>query len=277
MFSFRPAHSAFSRFSAPFSPPSANDHEPPIAHHSSYDADRCIHRNDHGQPRGRITPARKQAALLPRSRDHRQGIRPRLHLENPRPRRRPRSRRVLPQRRPGRGTARPLVGSRSPGPRPRPRPGRQTCAVRRGVPADRPAHRSQAPTALRPLPDLRRPPGPAHGRRAARHRRTAHRTRTRSRPGHPAARRLLRRHHLLLQVHLDPARLHPRERTPRPPRRRPGSRRVLGRAGAAVPRGAAPGQSLRAGVPAGLGRDHPHRLPRHPSTAASPAGSRPPG
>ena len=42
----------------------ANDHEPPIAHHGSYDADRCIHRNDHGQPRGRITPAGKKAAVL---------------------------------------------------------------------------------------------------------------------------------------------------------------------------------------------------------------------
>src|SRR6266568_6097157 len=29
-----------------------------------YDADRCIHRNDHGRPRGRITPAGKQAAVL---------------------------------------------------------------------------------------------------------------------------------------------------------------------------------------------------------------------
>ena len=31
-----------------------------------------------------------------------------------------------------------------------------------------------------------------------------------------------------------------------------------------VPGGPAPGQPGRAGVPAGLGRDHPHRLPRHP-------------
>jgi hypothetical protein len=49
----------------------------------------------------------------------------------------------------------------------------------------------------------------AHRRRAARHRRTAHRTRTRSRPGDPATRRLLRGHHLVLQVHLGAARLHP--------------------------------------------------------------------
>jgi hypothetical protein len=42
----------------------SNDHEPLIAHPGSYDADRCIHRNDHGQPRGRITPAGKQAAVL---------------------------------------------------------------------------------------------------------------------------------------------------------------------------------------------------------------------
>ena len=42
----------------------SNDHEPLIAHPGSYDADRCIHRNDHGQPRGRIAPAGKQAAVL---------------------------------------------------------------------------------------------------------------------------------------------------------------------------------------------------------------------
>ena len=42
----------------------SNDHEPLIAHPGSYDADRCIHRNDHGQPRARITTATKQAAVL---------------------------------------------------------------------------------------------------------------------------------------------------------------------------------------------------------------------
>jgi TrwC relaxase len=42
----------------------ANDHEPLIAHHGSHDADRCIHRNDRGQPRGRITAAGKEAAVL---------------------------------------------------------------------------------------------------------------------------------------------------------------------------------------------------------------------
>src|SRR5262249_33735380 len=41
--------------------------------------------------------------------------------------------------------------------------------------------------------------------------------------------------------------------------------RVLGRAGTGVPGGPAPGQPGRAGVPAGMGRDHPHRLPRHPN------------
>src|SRR2546423_1746160 len=41
-----------------------NDHEPLIAHPGSYDADRCIHRNDHGQPRARTTPAGKPAAVL---------------------------------------------------------------------------------------------------------------------------------------------------------------------------------------------------------------------
>jgi conjugative relaxase-like TrwC/TraI family protein len=49
---------------APSSPLAANDHEPLIAHPGFYDADRCIHRNDHGQPRGPIIPARKQAAVL---------------------------------------------------------------------------------------------------------------------------------------------------------------------------------------------------------------------
>jgi hypothetical protein len=61
---FLPAHSSFFAFLHPPPPPAANDHEPPIAHPGSYDADRCIHRNDHGQPRGRITPAGKQAAVL---------------------------------------------------------------------------------------------------------------------------------------------------------------------------------------------------------------------
>jgi hypothetical protein len=42
----------------------SNDHEPLITHPGSYDADRCIHRNDHGQLRGRITPAGKKAAAL---------------------------------------------------------------------------------------------------------------------------------------------------------------------------------------------------------------------
>jgi len=45
-------------------PITSNDHEPLIAHPGSYDADRCIHRNDHGQPRGRIAPAGKRAAVL---------------------------------------------------------------------------------------------------------------------------------------------------------------------------------------------------------------------
>ena len=42
----------------------SDDHELLIAHPGSYDADRCIHRNDHGQPRGRTTIAGKQAAVL---------------------------------------------------------------------------------------------------------------------------------------------------------------------------------------------------------------------
>ena len=46
--------------------------------------------------------------------------------------------------------------------------------------------------------------------------------------------------------------------------RRPAGGGLLGRAGAGVPGGAAPGQPGGAGVPAGLGRDHPHRLSRHP-------------
>ena len=256
----------------------SNDHEPLIAHPGSYDADRCIHRNDHGQPRGRIAPAGKQAAVLAvvvtiakgydlgyiwKTQDHAAE---------------PHHRRVLHQRRPGRGTARPLVGTRSPGPRPHPRPDRPARAVRRGLPADRPAHRRQARPAPRPLPHVRRPPGPAAGGRAARHRRTAHRAGTRGRPGHPAARRLLRRHRLVLQVHLGAARLHPGERAPRPPGRRPAGRRVLGRAGAGVPGDPAPGQPGRAGVLCRPGPGSPAPATTAPgSTAASRAGSSPPG
>ena len=44
----------------------------------------------------------------------------------------------------------------------------------------------------------------------------------------------------------------------------PPGRRVLGRAGGGIPRGLAQGEPSRTGVPAGLGRGHSHRLPRHP-------------
>ena len=154
----------------------------------------------------------------------------------------------------------------------------ERAALRRGLPADRPAHRRQARPAPRPLPDLRRPPGPAHGRRAARHRRTAHRTRTRSRPGHPAARRLLRRHRLVLQVHLGPARLHPGKRAPRPPGRRPAGRRVLGRAGAGSSRRCCTGPTGPRWSTCRPGPGSPAPATTAPaSTAASPAGSSPPG
>ena len=76
--------------------------------------------------------------------------------------------------------------------------------------------------------------------------------------------RLYRRDGLVLQVHLGAARLHPGERAPRPPGRRPASRRVLDRPRTGVPGDLAPGQPGGAGVPAGLGRGHPHRLSRHP-------------
>src|SRR5438093_10763112 len=42
----------------------SNDHEPLIAHPGSHDADRCIHRNDHGQPRGRIMEAAVLAVVV---------------------------------------------------------------------------------------------------------------------------------------------------------------------------------------------------------------------
>jgi len=42
----------------------SNDHEPLIVHPGFHDADRCIHRNVHGQPRGRTAPAGKRAAVL---------------------------------------------------------------------------------------------------------------------------------------------------------------------------------------------------------------------
>src|SRR2546430_6119431 len=57
-------HRRFIAFRHLPTPLAANDHEPLIAHHGSHDADRCIHRNDHGQPRGRITPATREAAVL---------------------------------------------------------------------------------------------------------------------------------------------------------------------------------------------------------------------
>ena len=200
-----------------------------------------------------------------RGRHRRQGLRPRLHLENPR-RRPPDAPRAATTSTPPRPGNHPAAGG-DPEHKPSASPPARSCdreALRRGLPADRPAHRRQARPGPRPLPDLRRPPGPAEGRRAARHRRTAHRAGTRSRPGHPPARRLHRRDRLVLQVHLGAARLDPGKRAPRPPGRRPAGRRVLGRAGAGVPGDPAPGQPGGAGVPAGLGRDHPHRLPRHP-------------
>src|SRR5215468_5723753 len=45
-------------------PFAANDHEPLIAHPGSYDADRCIHRNEYGQPRSHPAPTTKAAAVL---------------------------------------------------------------------------------------------------------------------------------------------------------------------------------------------------------------------
>ena len=58
-------------------PIASNDHEPLIAHPCFYDADRCIHRNDHGQFRGRVAPRGKRGRPIGRSRHHRQGLRPR--------------------------------------------------------------------------------------------------------------------------------------------------------------------------------------------------------
>jgi hypothetical protein len=63
-FSYRLLTAPVLAFRHPPPLPAANDHEPLIAHPGSYDADRCIHRNDHGQPRGRIAAAGKQAAVL---------------------------------------------------------------------------------------------------------------------------------------------------------------------------------------------------------------------
>ena len=145
-----------------------------------------------------------------------------------------------------------------------PGPDRAAQAVRGGLPADRPAHRRQARPGPRPVRHVRRSPGPAEGRRAARHRRAADRAGTRGGAGDPPACRLHRRDGVVLQVHLGAARLDPGERAPRPPGRGPAGRRVLGRARAGVPGDLAPGQPGGAGVPAGLGRGHPHRLPRHP-------------
>jgi hypothetical protein len=87
---------------------------------------------------------------------------------------------------------------------------------------------------------------------------------TRGASGHPPACRLHRRHGLVFQVHLGPARLDPGERTPCPADGRPAGSRLLEAAGREVSGGPAPGEPGDAGVPAGLGRGDAHRLPRHP-------------
>ena len=48
-------------------PIASNDHEPLIAHPGSYDADRCIHRNDHGNPVAASPPRERRPPYWPQS------------------------------------------------------------------------------------------------------------------------------------------------------------------------------------------------------------------
>ena len=124
------------------------------------------------------------------------------------------------------------------------------------------------PQAARPLRDVRRSPGPVEGRRALPHWRTGDRAGAGGGAGDPAARRLHRRHGLVLQVDLGAARLDPGKRAPGAAGgRRPGAG-LLVRTGGEVPGGLAPGQPGRAGVPAGMGRGHPDRVSRCPGGRA---------
>ena len=255
-----------------------NDHEPLIAHPGSYDADRCIHRNDHGQPRGRITPAGKEAAVLAvvvtiakgydlgyiwKTQDHAAERTTGGYYLNAAQAGEP----------PGRwwGPGAQALGL-TPGQTVQRNPYdavyRQT-DPRTGARLGR--ARGRYPTFADHLARLT-------GGRAARHRRTAHRTRTRGRPGHPAARRLLRRHRLVLQVHLGPARLPAGERAPRPNGRRPAGRRVLGRAGAGSSRRSCTGPTGPRWSTCRPGPGSPAPATTAPgSTAVSRAGSSPPG
>ena len=107
-----------------------------------------------------------------------------------------------------------------------------------------------------------------NGRRAACHCRAGDRAGAGGSPGDAAARRLHRRHGLVLQVDLGAARLDPGKRAPGAAGgRRPGAG-LLVRPGGEVPGGLAPGQPGRAGVPAGMGRGHPDRVSRRPGGRA---------
>ena len=118
----------------PISPPpsllvAASRPVPPVVTMTFSRADRCIDRNDHGRLRGRVIPVERRQPFG-RGRYCREGLRPRLHLEDPGPgQRRAHDWRLLHQRRPGRRTARPMVGTWSLGPRLRRWPCRRTRAL----------------------------------------------------------------------------------------------------------------------------------------------------
>ena len=132
----------------------------------------------------------------------------------------------------------------------------------------RSADRGQARPGARPLRDVRRPPGPVEGRRAACHCRAGNRAGAGGGAGDPAACRLHRRHGLVLQINLGTARLDPGKRAPGAAGgRRPGAG-LLVRTGGQVPGDLAPGQPGGAGVPAGMGRGHPDRVSRCPGSRA---------
>ena len=256
-------------------------------------ADRCIHRMIMVNP----AAARSRwegGSRIGRGRHYRQGLRPRLHLENPRPQSRT-HRRVLPATPPRPGNRPAAGGDRehrpSASPPARPSTARPTTRST-SRPTRAPAPGSAAP---RPLPHLRRPPGPPSGSETHA---TAERLIQLEREAarHPATHHLLRRDRLVLQVHLDPARLHPRERAPRPPdggpsrpsRTGPGGSRRSRRCCARANRAALEYLQSWAGItPTGYhgtridgrepGRLRAHQAHRHVLAAGHQPGRRPPG
>ena len=242
----------------------SNDHEPLIAHPGSYDADRCIHRNDHGQPRGRIAPAGKQAAVLAvvvtiakgydlgyiwKTQDHAAERTTGGYYLNAAQAGEP----------PGRWWG----------------PGAQALGLTPGQTVDR-----------QPYDAVYRQTDPRTGARLGRARGryptfADHLARLQAAEPHATAERLIELEREAARATRQPAAyydvtvsfsksisvLHASLRENERRARMDGDQQAAaywaGRE-ADVPGGPAPGQPGGAGVPAGLGRDHPHRLSRHP-------------